>query len=135
MKQILSLTAVALVEYCARRPPHEVAAACDAALTFLTERGYLPAMLRRFRQSVEREVRRRGGGGAATLSTPQGDAGAQRSQIVSALERRLGATVELFESREPALLGGAVLALKDDRLDASLRGALDHLSMHLRSQP
>lgn len=133
MKKILALTASLLVDHCSGSAPEEVSAACDTALTFLAHQGYPPATFRRFLRAVEREVHSRGGGITATLSTPQGDAGAACPRIVSALERKVGTTVKIFENAEPQLLGGAVLALKDDRLDASLRGALEHLSEHLRS--
>ena len=131
MNNLLTLTVQTLVEHCADRPESEQAAACDAALQFLVQNGFSLTALQALPKAVAREMRTRKKIVPARLSTPTGHAGAAAPRLVSALEKTLNARVDLTEQADPLLLGGATLAVGDERLDASLRGALKQLHSHL----
>lgn len=132
MNAVITMVARALVEHCTGRPEQEVPAACDAALQFLRRQGAplaamsaLPPAVRR-QLSVSQRI-------PALLATTNGAVGPARATILSALERTLGMTVELAEQASAGLIGGAVITVGDDRLDGSIRGALDRLEAKLRS--
>lgn len=135
MNALLTLAAQVLVEHTANRPEVEVAAACDEVLQFLARQGCSSTFLNSFPKVVRRELQRRGRALFALLSTPGGASGAARSTLLATLEKTLAASVELEEKADATLLGGAVITVGDERLDMSLRGALQHLSHHLRSSP
>lgn len=131
MNALLTLTAQTLIEHVQRRSEREVCDACDATLEFLKRQGCSPAVLRAFRRVLQRELRRRTTSVAALLVTPGGKSGAARLSLTSSLKRGLRSSVEFSEHADPSLLGGAVLTAGDERLDVSLRGALQDLSLHL----
>ncbi len=131
MNALLTLTAQSLIEHCIGRSGSDVATACDAALSFLRKQGWTDVQLRTLLPAVRRELRTGKRIVSATLVTPAGDAGAAKDAIMSSLERTLSTRVELDERADSTLLGGAVLAVGDDRLDVSLRGALVNLQYHL----
>lgn len=131
MNSLLIITAQALIEHSIGRPESDVAAACDAALHFLRTHGASPMQLRSFLQTVRRELRSGKYVLPATLSTPSGSAGASATAIASCVERTLDTRIELHERSDAALLGGALLAIGDERIDCSLRGTLQSLHHHL----
>lgn len=131
MNALLTLAARTLVEHCAGRPPDEQAAACDAALHFLAQQELSPSALRGFLIAVRRELTMHPKIIPALLTTSTGHAGAAKASILSALEKTMDATVDLTEHHDPTILGGALLAVGDDRLNTSLRGALLQLQNHL----
>jgi F-type H+-transporting ATPase subunit delta len=55
----------------------------------------------------------------------------QRSQLATALERRLGRSVRLQCAVDSALIGGAVLQAGDMVIDGSLRGRLERIAYEL----
>jgi F-type H+-transporting ATPase subunit delta len=55
----------------------------------------------------------------------------QRSQLATALERRLGRSVRLQCAVDSALIGGAVLQAGDMVIDGSLRGRLERIAYAL----
>lgn len=131
MNALLTLTAQSLIEHCIGRPGSDIAAACDAALSFLRQQGWTDAQLRTLLPAVRRELRSGKQMLPATLTTPAGTAGAAAGKVQSSLERTLDIRIELTETTDATLLGGATLAVGDERLDASLRGALQGLERHL----
>lgn len=102
----------------------------DAALIFLERHG-LKREVRSFSRVLRRLLTRRDR--AACLCTPSGHTGAAGKTVAEALEKALGLPVMLEEEADPKLLGGALLTVGDERLDASLRGALRTLEAHLTS--
>lgn len=48
------------------------------------------------------------------------------------IEERLGREIELLTSVNPSLLAGAIIERGDERIDASVRGALERLGHALR---
>lgn len=133
MNTLLTLTARTLIEHSIGRSENEVAAACDAVLEFLRKHGTSPMQLRRFVTTVRRELRAGHQLASAVLTTPSGSAGESAKAITSSLERMLATRVELSECADRDLLGGALLAVGDERIDRSLRGALTALQIHLQS--
>lgn len=132
MTSLLSLTARALVDHCLEHPRQDIAAACDAALEFLTRQGCPPAAFGKLVPLVAKELRRRGD--TALLRTARPIAAEQEKHITAALVQSLGKPVELTKKEESSLIGGAVLEVRDDRIDASVRGILDDLQEHMTLQ-
>lgn len=133
MNSLLTLTAQTLIEHSIGRSESDVAAACDSALAFLRTHGASPMQLRGFVTAVRHELRAGHQLTSAALTTPTGSAGESAKAITSSLERLLAARVELSECADQDLLGGALLAVGDERLDFSVRGALHSLQAHLSS--
>lgn len=131
MNPLFTLTAQALIESAKGRSVAEISTACDAAVDFLQRQGCSLSSLRTFRRVLQRELRRRGGMLPAVLATQTGTSGIAGKGITSALERTFGSSIEFSEHADPGLLGGAVLTVGDERLDASIHGALSSLNIHL----
>ena len=129
MNALLTLAARELVAHCTGKSDQEIVAACDGALHFLQEHGFSRTTLRLFPRAVRRELRSQAI--PSCITTPRGEGGPAKARILSALTGALGTEVELSEEVDPALLGGATLAVGDERLDRSLRGALRQLECHL----
>lgn len=130
MSAVLAMVARALVEHCDGKTQHEISSACDGALQFLRQHGASHAKIRGLPAAVRRQfsaLRRT----AAFIVTASGSVGSARHSILSVLERTLGGTVELEESADASIMGGAVLTIGDDRFDGSVRGALVGLQHHL----
>lgn len=68
---------------------------------------------------------------SAELRTPAGHTGSAKLHIASALEKAFKRTVDVTEKSDPMLIGGACLAVGDERLDGSIQGALRGLQNHL----
>jgi F-type H+-transporting ATPase subunit delta len=64
-----------------------------------------------------------------TSAAPLDDS--QRGKLTAALERRLGRSVHLQCTTDPALIGGAVLRAGDMVIDGSLRGRLERIAYEL----
>ena len=120
----------AVVELSSDVPSEQHGALIDAALSFL-ERHRLSGALRSLPRLVRAALREHRGVVLATVRTPSGNLGEGASALLSTLEHALGTTVDLEEQPAPELLGGAVLAVGDERLDGSIRGALEHMTSHL----
>lgn len=71
---------------------------------------------------------------AVTLTTPTGNAGDLAKRIHEILEQKYNRPVQITEKAEPSLIGGAILQFGDERIDLSVRGALDQFAAGLRSQ-
>ena len=111
-------------------PEADMAAATDAACAMVAKEGL---GLRAFTDEVARLLPQYDSTASAALSTVTGKAGADASALVKTLEKELNQPVELTEHANPALLGGAVLRVGDDRFDYSVRGALDQAKKALSS--
>ena len=132
MNALLTLTARELVGHLATvRSDDDIASACDGALTFLRQQGCSPMQLRTLVPAVRRALRAHARVVPAHLTTPAGHAGEAASRIASSLTGALHAKIDLTEHADPGILGGATLAVGDERLDVSLRGALRQLEYHL----
>ncbi len=83
-------------------------------------------LLREVRDLLSRQVR-----GDETLNvvlmTPSGDESALASSVSAMITQKTGKTVTLTQSKNPALIGGAVLKIGDEQIDLSVRGALTSL--------
>ena len=132
MNTLLAMTARELVEHLATaRSQDDVVAACDGALAFLRQQGYSPMQLRKLLPAVRRALRANARVTAARLTTPAGHTGEAASRIALSLTGVLHVKIELTEDTDPGILGGAMLAVGDERLDGSIRGALTQLQNHL----
>ena len=131
MNALFSLVAGVLLEETGGLTHAEVERACDVVIDFLLRLGHSPSSLRAFVRAVRRKANAYDPRVPAVLRTPSGDSTAVREDIVAAMERSLDRTTELSEHADPALLGGAVLTVGDERLDMSLRGALSALYISL----
>ena len=118
----------ATVDLLESTPTAQHEALCDAALALLERHGLrrevqvFPRILKRLLMQRDRRV---------SFRTPSGHTGAAGKTIAGALEKALGHPVIFEEEADPDLLGGALLTVGDERLDASLRGALRTLEAHL----
>ncbi|MDD4318750.1 MAG: F0F1 ATP synthase subunit delta [Candidatus Peribacteraceae bacterium] len=126
--------ALAFLETCKSLPESEHAAVADAVTDILRRHG-LGKHVRTFPRLVRDLLEKREGIVAARLVTVTGDAGAAKEEILAALEHSLRKKVLLREDKDPSLLGGALLAVGDERFDASVRGALTHLRHQLTLSP
>lgn len=133
MNAALTLAARTLVEHLrSGMSQEEMAAACDAILHSLHDWGLSRSQIAQFPKVVAQELRRHGPVGAI-LSTSSGNTGASAPAIAAALEKSLGRSIDLEESSGESLIGGALLSIGDERLDFTLRGALQQLATHLSS--
>ena len=127
--------AKALIELAKTLPESEHGALLDAALRMLEHTG-LTREIRIFPRLVLQELKKQESLIFATLTTPEGSAGAHAKSIESLLHKALDMKVSLDEVAEPAAIGGARLSFGDERYDRSIRAALDQFASHVRaSQP
>ena len=113
-------------------PKDDLPALADAVLRLLDQQGFSSKrtlFLRLLRRSLAKENTTL----TLTLVTTSGNAGTHAASIASSVHHATGKPVELQESADPALLGGALIAYGDERFDASLRGAIHTLHQHLSS--
>lgn len=134
MKVTARTIAHAVVELCRVLLPEEHPAAIDAALTLL-RRHHLQRQMRIFPRLVQEAWHEQEGMILVTLTTPSGDAGAEREDLNRALEMLLQRKVELEQESDPSLIGGATLSFGDERIDLSLRTALSAWQTSARSAP
>ncbi len=119
----------ALIETCQGLTEKQCAEAADAALEALRKNG-LTRAVRTFPRVVRREMERQGTV-FAELTTPSHDSEAEG--IRAALESALKKKVSLSCRHDSSILGGAILQVRDDRYDASVRGSLSRLRQTLSS--
>ena len=131
MKDLVAATARLLVEHCAAHPTGDVADACDVAVQFLHRQGFSSGDVRAFRGVVERELRKGSRLKSAQLRTPTANSGPAHAHIHATLNKTFSVPVDFSEEVDRELIGGAKLLVGDDHVDASLRGALDGLVLHL----
>ena len=121
----------ALIELSDSVPEQELSGVVDSAIKLLDHED--AADIRRFPGRVVEALQKRDGVVIATLTTPSGDVGHQRAEIIALIEKRLGGKlkVQLHEQKDPSMIGGAVLTIGDERYDVSIRTALSELVEHL----
>lgn len=129
---LLSAIAQATIDTARTVPKKDLSVLADAALRLLDRHG-LSAKKLLFRRIVERAAAREVSVLPLSITTPSGSAGKHAESIASFLRLSLGKPVDLRESADARLLGGALLAYHDERFDASLRGTLASLHGHLSS--
>lgn len=122
----------ALIETCKSLPEAEYPSVAEAALEMLRSRG-LSRAVRTFPRLVRETLEHREGIVFAMLTTPSGDAGLLTDVISTALAAGLKKKVEMTQTADSTLLGGAKVTAGDERFDASLRGALVRLHRELTS--
>jgi F0F1-type ATP synthase delta subunit len=105
-------------------------AAIEAAYETLAQNG-LEHEASALAADMERELQSRHGAVTATLVTPSGSSGAFAESVKATLEKKLGRSVKLTERADKNLLGGAILEFGDERIDLSVRGALENARMQL----
>lgn len=130
--KILDVLAQATIEAARTTPKKDLPALADAVLRLMERKG-LSQKRAIFLRLLRRTLAKENTTLPLTLTTPSGDAGKHGESIASFIHLALGKPVELQESVDPTLLGGALLAYSDERFDASLRGALHSLHTHLSS--
>ncbi|MDD5751260.1 MAG: F0F1 ATP synthase subunit delta [Candidatus Peribacteraceae bacterium] len=133
MKVTALAIARAFVESAKSLPEQELSALADAAAALLGTHGLLKDS-RTFPALVDRVWRTQEGIAAVTIETRTGDVGPMKKDILSIVEHALRRKCVLEERANPALLGGLILSVEDERFDASLRGALTTLSARI-TQP
>lgn len=106
----------------------------DAALMLLHRSGLSRAM-RTFPRDLAAAFacKRRTVSAQLTLAAPVPTQ--QIAHVQSDLEASLASSVDLAVNTDPTLLGGASLAVGDERIDGSLRAQLHRLHYHLTSTP
>lgn len=119
-------------EMCAKASAEEQAKVIDAALELLSKHGMSRAM-RTFTAMVMDSWCRQENVVPVTLTTPTGEMGeAQRHQFMHTLESLLRKKIDVREEADASLMGGIRIAYGDERLDLSIRSALNRLSSHLQ---
>lgn len=120
----------ALSELLQEKDASEHAALIDAALHSLKEQKlhlaipFLPGL-------VSEEWKRKEKGISAVVTSARKLPEKTKHALTQGLSKALGKNIDLQEHTNAVLLGGFSLALDDERLDGSLRGALDSLRTHL----
>ncbi|TSC79931.1 MAG: hypothetical protein G01um101425_408 [Candidatus Peregrinibacteria bacterium Gr01-1014_25] len=109
-------------------------AAVDAAAAQLEAHG-LGRELRHLDGLLSRAAREKANTVVLTIVTPSGDAGPHALAIAQAVEARVGRPVDVRQEADPAMLGGVTVVFGNERIDWSLRGALERLEDSLRSHP
>jgi len=131
MKHLQALAQAAL-DVAHSLPKGDLPALADAVLRLLDQKG-LSQKRTLFIRILRRMLAKENITIPLTLQTPSGSAGKHTESIASFLRLSLGKPVEVHESADAHLLGGALLAYRDERFDASLRSTLAALSRHLSS--
>lgn len=116
-----------------RSPAADIAhAAVDAAIAMLKQQGLehqLPQLPKLLQQAAEERT----GISSATLITPSGDAGSLATVAAAALQQRFGRPITIVQKADPSLMGGAILQCGDERIDMSLKGALNRAHASIAS--
>ncbi len=88
------------------------------------------AFLREVLAGLEREL-----GGAGTLPvvilTPSGDAGDLAAKVTEMLTKKFDRPVQLTQKADPSMIGGVIVQFGDERVDLSVRGALEQFGSAL----
>ena len=132
MKAFLQAFALAVVEKARTLPKSDLPALADAVFRLLEQRGF-SSKRTLFFHLLQHTLAHENVTLPLSLVTPSGNAGKHAESIASFVHLALGKPVDLQESADPTLLGGALLAYRDERFDASLRGSLALLHKHLSS--
>lgn len=120
----------ALLDLLTERPAAEHAMIIDAALMHL--RGQkLSQAIPFFTRLVLEESKKREKGFSASLTSAHALPEKVKHTLLTGLQDVLKQEMQLQEHTSKELLGGFTLVLGDERLDGSLRGALEHLRIHL----
>jgi F-type H+-transporting ATPase subunit delta len=90
------------------------------------------AMLRDVIAALQKEVAGEGTI-AVTLTTPTGDAGEMATSVAQVIEKKFGRPVLVTQKKNPSLIGGVILQFGDERMDLSVRGALEQFEQTLRT--
>lgn len=130
MKLRPELFARALVDLSQELPEKELPALVDAVFSYLHEHR-ASRVIRMLPRLVREAWGKRGKTIPVSVATPSGDLGTSQQTLITALERMAGKKVELMEKGDATLLGGATAMFQDERIDASLSGALERLSTEL----
>lgn len=129
---MMSLRAIAEVtkELAVSLRPEDCPVLVDFVLTFLEEHG-MHAQKKKFLRMLKKifatESIRVG------IVTRSGQTGVHGPRMAATIEKKCNKPVTLEELADPALIGGACLTYDDERFDASLRSALETLSLYLLS--
>lgn len=114
-------------------PAEELPALLDAAASLLIGRGLMKAA-RTFPALLEHEWLKQEDAVSVKLTSTTGHAGHAKDDILAILQGALKRTCFLEERIDPAIRGGLLLTVGDERFDATLRGALTELASRL-TQP
>jgi F0F1-type ATP synthase delta subunit len=131
MSARLADIAAAFVQEVKDLPEKEFEVACSEVIQFLEKNGY-GQQLTAFTKEVARALKKVDLSSSATLTTVSGDE-AEAKALQKTLSTELHHDVELAETQDPSLIGGAVLTLGDERFDVSLKAALDRAAASLLS--
>ncbi len=118
-----------LIETCKGLTEGQCADVVDAAMETLRKHG-LARAIRSFPRTVRRMMEKEGMV-FAELTTPEENTDADA--VAAILETVFKKKAALTRKTDPSLLGGAVLQVRDDRFDASVRGSLSRLQRSLSS--
>ncbi|MDD5040902.1 MAG: F0F1 ATP synthase subunit delta [Candidatus Peribacteraceae bacterium] len=130
MKMTAASLARAFVETAKTLHESEMHALADAAAHILIEQGiFKDAHI--FPRMVEREWFKRTGAVQVSITTAGSSAGTLKKDIAQVVEQSLQRSCLVEERADPSLLGGILLEIGDERYDATLRGALNSLSVQL----
>jgi len=130
MKMTAASLARAFAETAKTLPEAETPALAEAAAHILIEQGlFKDAHI--FPRMVEREMFKRDGAVQIRITTASKDSVSFKKEIVLAVDQALKRSCSVEEQADPALLGGVLLQVGDERYDATLKGALKDLSTQL----
>ncbi|MDO8649119.1 MAG: F0F1 ATP synthase subunit delta [Candidatus Peregrinibacteria bacterium] len=113
--------------------PLEIARMAIAAAYEMLEKEGLSSEAPHFPRALKQAIAEREEVLTVTITTPTGDAGPLKMKVAETLKARLGRDVEIVEEKDPTLLGGALIAFGDQRIDLTMRGALDTVAQELLS--
>ncbi|ALM09574.1 MAG TPA: hypothetical protein DEB30_02005 [Candidatus Peribacter riflensis] len=130
MKVSAASLARAFVEIAKTIPEGDVGALGEAAAQMLIQHG-LTRQSHAFLRLVEREWLKRDGAVPVRITTVSGHAGPLAKEIADTVEKALKRACHIEERADPALMGGVLLQVGDERYDATLRGALSVLAARL----
>lgn len=128
MKMTATDIARALIDTCSEIQQSEFPDAVEAAVDLLRKNG-LGKAVRTFPRLVRRTLEKKYGVLYVELTVPSGDE--TKNDILLALSEALGKSIELTVNTDPSLIGGALLRVGDERIDASVRGEVERLRTHI----
>ena len=127
MKMPLKSLAEAIVRVAQDLPAEQLPALADAVIAYLLQRGQrhvlriLPSLVERAFYHLQNIV-------PVEIVLPSEGNLARDRVFVTVLEKAIGRTMEIHETADPSLIGGARIALGDERFDFSLATALRRVS-------
>jgi hypothetical protein len=104
----------------------DIARAAVAAAVAQLEAHGLHAQVRDLDRLLSDAAHEHAGTVRLTIATPTGDIGPFVQTIAKAIEQKTGRPVDVRQKADKRIIGGAVVQYGDERIDMSLRGALDH---------